>query len=281
MIPPVARWGLCLLCALLLAACHARHGVVAPTATLDVVTLNLWHDRGDWPRREAMIVAELQRRGPDVILLQEVLQDDGLPNQVLHLAQQLGYHAHFVSVDPPERARRYGNAILTREPAKLRGFRRLQPHGAYRIAGWVRTRACGQDANFYVVHLDFEDRSGITRARQLGDLMEFVGATRGTAPVIVGGDFNTSAGTHEMEPLRTGFIDAYAAIHADADVADHATLNAAFNPPARIDRIYAQRDAFDAMEAERILVAPDAEGHWASDHFGVFVRLHCRAAATR
>ena len=43
-------------------------------ATVDAVTLNLWHDKQDWPRRQDAIVADLRARGPDVILLQEVLQ---------------------------------------------------------------------------------------------------------------------------------------------------------------------------------------------------------------
>jgi hypothetical protein len=99
--------------AVVLAACRAHAPVdrdAGPTAApaMDVVTLNLWHDRSDWPRRQALIVDELRRLQPDVILLQEVLQDEGLPNQAGTLAERLGYAWHFVSVDPPDRARRYG-----------------------------------------------------------------------------------------------------------------------------------------------------------------------------
>ena len=245
------------------------------TASLDIVTLNLWHDREDWPHRQAIIEAELRRLSPDAIVLQEVLQDDGLPNQAQALALKLGYHAFFVSVDPVNRARRYGNAILTREPATLRGFRRLQPHGAYRIAGWVRTTLHGRDVNLYVVHLDFEDRTGATRARQVEDLLDFVDATRGDAPVVIGGDFNITADAAEMAPLRDRFIDAYAAAHPGETVDDdaHTTLNPRFNPPARIDRIYAQKRMFATPQARRILDVPDAEGRWASDHYGVWARL--------
>ena len=34
--------------------------------TLTVVTLNLWHDSHDWPRRLNVIVAEMRRLRPDV-----------------------------------------------------------------------------------------------------------------------------------------------------------------------------------------------------------------------
>jgi endonuclease/exonuclease/phosphatase family metal-dependent hydrolase len=271
-----AAWtcALVLVMALLFAGCASRE-VRDDAPALDIVTLNLWHDREDWPHRRAMIEAELRRLSPDAIVLQEVLQDARLPNQAQALADALGYHAYFVSVDATSQARRYGNAILTREPATLRGLRRLRPDDAYRIAGWVRTTAHGRAFNLYVVHLDFEDRSGATRARQIGDLMAFVDATRGDAPAVIAGDFNTTAETPEMAALRDRFVDTYATAHAGGAVEGeaHATLNARFNPPARIDRIYAETGAFGMPEARRILDAPDADGRWASDHFGVWARL--------
>ncbi|MET3929407.1 endonuclease/exonuclease/phosphatase family metal-dependent hydrolase [Lysobacter sp. OAE881] len=259
----------------MLAGCASMATVRDDAPTLDIVTLNLWHDREDWPHRAAMIEAELRRLSPDAILLQEVLQDETLPNQAIGLAQRLGYDAFFVSVDPVDRARRYGNAILTREPATLRGFRRLQPDNAYRIAGWVRTTVRGHAVNLYVVHLDFEDRSGATRARQVADLMSFVDATRGDEAVVIGGDFNVTADAAELAPLRARFVDAYALPHAGVTVDElaHATLNPRFNPPARIDRVYAEQGSFGMPEARRILDTPDAEGRWASDHYGVWVRL--------
>ncbi len=247
---------------------------------VDVVTLNLWHDRDDWPRRQAVIEAELRRLDPDAILLQEVLQDAALPNQAQALAQRLGYHWHFVSVDPPGRVRRYGNAILTREPITQRGARALQPADDYRIAGWVRTTVRGRPLDLYVVHLNFTDRSGATRARQIADLMAFVADTHGGGPFIVGGDFNTDAASAELAPLRRGLVDAYAQAHADADAgAEHVTLNPVFNPPARIDAIYVRKGAFGSPQARRILDRPTSDGRWASDHFGVWVRLPWPAAA--
>lgn len=269
---------LCLIA--LIAACRSapvhEAGRVDMTP-LGVVTLNLWHDRNDWPRRQAIIVDELKRLSPDVILLQEVLQDTALPNQARTLAGKLGYDWHFVSVDAPERARRYGNAILTREPIAQRGARALPPVDDYRIAGWVRTTVRGRVLDVYVVHLTFTDRSGATRARQLHELADFVAATRSGAAVI-GGDFNTTATTAELSLLRDDYFDVYAASREGVDVEtpEHATLNARFNPPARIDLIQARRDAFCRPEAHRILDRPAADGAWASDHFGVWVRLPWR-----
>lgn len=273
------RW-MPMLLALLLVACRSTApnppGLDAgEAAALDVVTLNIWHDRNDWPRRQVLIVEALRRLDPDVILLQEVLQDAALPNQAESLAQQLGYSWHFVSVDPPDRVRRYGNAILTRPPPQSRGERLLQPLDDYRVAGWVRASVHGRPLNIYVVHLNFTDRSGATRTRQISDLMAFVEATRGDAPVLIGGDFNTTAGSTELAPLRAGYIDSYAAGNpgVDPEGPEHVTLNRLYNEPARIDHVFAQADAFRPTQARRILDQPEADGVWASDHFGVWARL--------
>jgi endonuclease/exonuclease/phosphatase family metal-dependent hydrolase len=282
MIPARATWcGKLLLPVLLLASCQAIHPraqsteVAASTAVpVDVVTLNLWHDRQDWPRRRSMIVDELRRLDPDVILLQEVLQHAALRNQAQDLAEQLGYHWYFVSVDPPQRERRYGNAILTRGTPLARGFRMLAPRDDYRVAGWVRTDVGGRPVNVYVVHLNVGD-NGAVREQQVRDLLAFVDATRGQAPVLIGGDFNTAAAAPELAPLTGAHVDAYARAHAgsDLDGPQHVTLNPQFNPPARIDLVFAQRDAFTVEVAERILDRPGADGTWASDHYGLHARL--------
>lgn len=259
------------------AACATSRTRSEPDA-VSVVTLNLWHDRSDWPRRQVLIADELRRLQPDAILLQEVLQDTGSPNQAQSLAQRLGYHWHFVSVDAPQRARRYGNAILTREPMLRRGARALQPASDYRIAGWVRTTVRGQALDLYVAHLNFTDASGATRERQMRDLMAFVSMTSASGAAVIGGDFNTPASSTEMAPLRESFVDAYAAAHLPDDVEGvaHATLNGRFNAPARIDRIYVSDAAFCLPQARRLFERPDADGAWASDHFGVWVRVQWR-----
>src|SRR5262245_15105263 len=80
--------------------------------TLTVVTLNLWHDSHEWPKRLPVIVAEMRRIRPDVLCLQEVLQHPSLRNQAETLGDSLGCQVQFASVDGPERPKRYGNAIL-------------------------------------------------------------------------------------------------------------------------------------------------------------------------
>lgn len=265
-----------LLFVLLLAGCHRD---THPAAPLSVVTLNLWHDKQDWPHRQALIVAELQRLSPDVILLQEVLQDAALPNQAATLAERLGYRYRFFSVDPPDRARRYGNAILTREEPLASQETKLAPLDDYRIAGNVRVRIGGRLLSVYVSHLHATAEGGATRARQIDDVLAFVAATRGDAPVLIGGDFNTRADAPELKSLTDAYDDAYAAAHPGVavDAPERSTLNThTGHAPLRIDHVFFQRDAFRVVEARIILDRADAVGAWPSDHYGVLVRLQPR-----
>ncbi len=116
----------------------------ADTPALSVVTLNLWHDKGDWPRREAQIVDALQALQPDVIALQEVFQHEGLPNQAQTIADALGYGFYFVSTDPVGKPQRYGNALLTRHPILARESKVLQPLDDFRTAAHLRIAIGGR-----------------------------------------------------------------------------------------------------------------------------------------
>jgi endonuclease/exonuclease/phosphatase family metal-dependent hydrolase len=244
--------------------------------TLTVVTLNLWHDKQDWPHRQDLIVAELAVLKPDVIVLQEVLQDVALPNQAGTLAQRLGYEYRFFSADPPAQARRYGNAILTRTPVEQTRETKLQPLDDYRNAGWVRTTIAEKPVNLYATHLHHMPEGGAIRARQVASLQAFMRSTQDDVPVVIAGDFNTPATTPELQPLLQFFADAYADAHPDLDVetAAHTTLNAHLGHPAtRIDHVLVQRDAFRVVDARIILNQRDATGAWPSDHYGVWVKL--------
>jgi endonuclease/exonuclease/phosphatase family metal-dependent hydrolase len=246
------------------------------TDALDVVTLNLWHDKQDWPGRQDLIVRELEQRKPDVILLQEVLQDPGLVNQAESLAGRLGYQYRFYSVDPEGQAHRYGNAILTRHPIRASEVVKLQPLDDYRVAGWARIDIDGRPLNIYVTHLHYKLEGGAIRTRQIADLLAFIERTGDQGPSIVGGDFNTGDGTPELAALSPRFSSAYRAAHPDqeVDAPAHTTLNPHMgHPPQRIDHVFFQRDAFQVSEARILFGQPAAGGAWASDHFGLWVRL--------
>ncbi|MGJ7902557.1 endonuclease/exonuclease/phosphatase family protein [Lysobacter sp. 1R34A] len=247
--------------------------------TVTVLSFNLWHDKGDWPRRRAMIVAEIARLKPDVIALQEVLQREGLRNQAEDLAAALGYRAQFVSVDPPAAARRYGNAILTRKRAETRQMRKLEPLDDYRTAVHARLRpgSPGTRIDVYATHLHNDRTGGAVRARQVSSLLNFIDATAQGAYVIVAGDFNSEADSPELQTLAARYRDAYGAAHPEAsgDIAAHTTLNPAYLPAQRIDHVFYDPVGFELVDA-RIVLNRSRDGIWPSDHFGLLVTLRTR-----
>ena len=264
----------CLL-ALVLVGCRTS---AAPTGTatdsFDVVTFNLYHDRAAWPPRKPLVVAALRQLDPDVIVLQEVLQHDTLPNQAEDLAQALGYQAYFISIDPPGKVRRYGNAILTRDPVLARGWAPLRPLQDSRSAGWVRIEHAGKPVTVYATHLHHQDDDAgrAMRREQLDDLLALVSRTSAGTPSIIAGDFNSAAGNPELSVLQPQFVEAFTALHPDDT---HPTLNPFYfkDDHRRIDHVYVQQAAWTPLEARIVLDREGAPGVWPSDHFGIFVRL--------
>lgn len=266
---------LALVAALALAACQRPRAASAPS-TIDVVTLNLWHDKQDWPHRQEMIVAELKALSPEVIVLQEVLQDAALPNQAQVLASRLGYRYRFFSADALDQVRRYGNAILVKGAIEQSREVKLAPLDDYRNAGWVRTTVDGRPLNVYATHLHHTPEGRAIRAEQIAGVLALIDQTAGDAPSIIGGDFNTRSDAPELAPLRARFVEAYEQAHTgeDANTPAHTTLNTHLgHAPIRIDHVFAQRDVFRVADADIILDRADAAGAWPSDHYGVRVRL--------
>lgn len=243
---------------------------------MTLVTLNLHHDREDWPARRAYIAKELRQLAPDVIALQEVIERRGsVENQAAWLARKLGYDYSFVSVDSVDASKRYGNALLSRRKVLARHQRLLQPLDDYRVAAHLQVDIDGQPINVYVTHLNerADARGTATRTRQVADLLDFISSTSNQAPVVIAGDFNTAADALDLEALRKGYGDSYGSVHRNSD-ATVSTLNLhVFDKPARIDHVFFQQKRLLAREARILFDTPYAEGRWASDHYGVWVRL--------
>jgi endonuclease/exonuclease/phosphatase family metal-dependent hydrolase len=253
----------------------------APEKTVKVVTLNLYHDKDEWPKRRVQIVEKLRQLRPDVIALQEVLQHETLTNQAEWLAAQLDYQWHFVSTDPVGNPRRYGNAILTHHPILKRGQKSLQPLDDSRTAAFLRIDLQGRLLNVYATHLHWTDQGGAIRSRQIADLMQYIEETSEDIPSLVAGDFNSTADSPELAALRERFVDVYGNRHPDADTTSSSTLNLKYFAPKRIDHVFFQRDAFAPVTATILFDHSDAQGIWASDHFGLFAELHLGSIPAR
>ncbi|OEY99075.1 endonuclease [Stenotrophomonas sp. BIIR7] len=274
-----ARWvaaGMrCMLVACALAILPAR--AAEPQAPgMSMVTFNLHHDREDWPQRRQVILRELEALQPDAIALQEVIQKPHVRNQAAWLANKLGYDYQFVSTDPPGRFKRYGNALLTRRPVLARGEHLLAPRTDYRTVAHLRIDVDGQPVNVYATHLNerSDENGGRIRGEQVADLLKFIAATSGDAPVVIAGDFNALVDAGDLSALRQRYGDSYGSVHVNNEVAQVSTLNRHYyEAPSRIDHIFFQQDQLVAREARLLFDKPYAEGRWASDHYGVWARL--------
>ena len=246
--------------AMSLPSAHAQ--AMPPVDTLTVVTLNLWHDQADWPRRLGVILDTLRAERPDVICLQEVLQHATLPNQAETLADSLGYRRTFASVDGPERPKRYGNAILFHHPFSESGMKKLEPLDDYRTVAHARVEVVGRPLEVYCTHLHHTMEGGETRAIQLRDLLGFIRQTRQRrAPILLAGDFNAPPDAPELRLLDGTFADAYAATHPDAD-STVTTLNPALgHTPRRIDYLFVERaSALRPLHTRILFTEPAADG---------------------
>lgn len=247
----------------------------APATEISLVTLNLYHDKAQWPKRLPAILAELKLLRPDVIALQEVIGHENLPNQARTLADALGYEYAFSSTDPAGSPQRYGNAILTRHPILKQDWTKLEPFDDSRTALHLRISIGGHAVNVYTTHLHWTDGGGAIRRQQVDGLLAFIARTSDGAPSLLAGDFNAVASAPELGAIAAQFDDAYGSVHKDADRDPKAnsTLNLAYFAPKRIDHVFLQHGAFVPEAARIILDRADAEGVWPSDHYGVHALL--------
>lgn len=261
---------------------HAR-----PRDELTVVTLNIYHDRADWPSRRPLVLEGLKVLRPDVIVLQEVLQHESLRNQAEDLGDVLGYESWFVSANPPGDERRFGNAILTPHPVLERTGQPLEPRDDWRTLAHARVDIRGNVVDVYGTHLHHTLEGSDIRARQVHNLLSLVAARDDGTPALLAGDFNATVTTPELAPLFTRYFDVFGSTGERGraqDVgktADFTTLNPQFFEAAmqrRIDHVLAERGRFEVLEARRVLDRPDEAGTWPSDHFGVYARLRVVAA---
>lgn len=239
---------------------------------LSLVCFNIWHNRGDWPARLPLLIAAIRAGSPDIIGLQEVLEDAavGLPNQAQTIADTLGgYSVHFVSTDPEGAPRRYGNAVLSRLPVAAVDPRRLEPLDDYRTAIRIRVTVGDRRVDVVNTHLAAAQEAAPVRARQISDLVAHL--PRDNVPLVVMGDFNALQEEAGLAPLTGSRF--FSALPQDA--AD-TTLNPAMGHQRRvIDHIFVEAARFTPVRAAVIGSTPVA-GTYPSDHFGVAATVRLR-----
>jgi len=159
-------------------------------------------DDAQWKQRREQVLQLLTELQPDVISVQQILQQQGR-NPACWLASRLRYSCDFVTADPPSQPLRHGNAMLTRLPVSEDGVTLLHPPGTFSAAGMMRLRMGEALLNVYVARLRPEPDEATARQHQTSDLMTWIGATSDGMPSLIAGDF--AAATPELVRSTPGF----------------------------------------------------------------------------
>ncbi|MFD7613301.1 poly(A) polymerase [Streptomyces sp. NPDC059828] len=246
-------------------------------AGLRVVTWNtLWDrydsERIDTARRRPLLLAALRDADADVIALQEVepeLLTMLLDARWVRDAYTLGTGPDGKEVDD------CGLLLLSRVPVREAAVHVLGPHKA--VAAIVVETASGPMVAA-VTHLS-SDHSADGAQRRESELVELAEGLAGVVgDVVLLGDFNDGGGLPET---TLGMRDAWTEVHGAADTTP--TFDPRVNPLAavsslsgrasRLDRVLLRAEGLRADGAALLGAAPDADGLYPSDHFGVAADL--------
>jgi len=234
---------------LALAACAPAPRAPAPAAGLPVrvVSYNIHagtDDRGapSIPR----IGALLDSLRPDVVLLQEVDRGtarSGRVDQLAELERLTGLHGAFAASLESFQGGRYGIALLSRwpireahtvpltvEPAQERSGSAREP----RVALHAVLATPAGDVHVLGTHLDAAGVGTWRRQELVGLMAHAARDVPGAAPLLLGGDLNSDAGSDEAAALRLALRDGWLAC---AGAGDGGTFPAGA-PKKRIDYVF-------------------------------------------
>ena len=168
-----------------------------------MLTLNIWNLSGPWRQRRDEIVAWLDLLEPDVVCLQEVVENSDGRNQADYLAGRaaLGYHVAYAGVAWHDR--RFGNAVLSRWPIQTTAVRDLPRSPLAGDIDRVALHALTNGLDIFCTHLSWRMDDGAVRESQARALVNFVRQQTGSTgpPPIVAGDMNADPESNEIRYL--------------------------------------------------------------------------------
>lgn len=264
-----------------------------------VLTLNIWN-LNQWAARRDEVVAWIDRLAPDVVCLQEVIDDDTGRNQARWIASAAAGEwdvAYDGAAVPWRPGGRFGNAVLSREAITATATCWLpyveRSDDVQRLALHAR---CG-NVDVYSTHLSWRFEDGVVREAQVRALAGFVASTASTAsadsplPPVIGGDFNAEpdsteirflSGLTSMEGESVYFQDAWRVAGGGGAGPGWTWDNrnpfaaSALEPDRRIDYIFVgwRRDSgAGRVESCRVVCDRALGGTYATDHYGLVADL--------
>jgi endonuclease/exonuclease/phosphatase family metal-dependent hydrolase len=259
-----------------------------------VLTLNIWNMTGPWRQRRDEIVVWLNRLEPDIVCLQEVIENPDGRNQAQWLADAAKADWH-VAPGPAWRFAGggwFGNAVLSRRPIDTSSTVDLpfepRPDDEQRCV--LHARTGGVDV--FCTHLNWRYEDGALRERQVRAIVEAIAELADPAaalPPILAGDMNAEPDSTEMRFLAgltslggtsTYFQDAWrvAGGRGPGWTWDNRDpfADAVHEPDRRIDYIYVgwrRPSGAGRVESARVVCDRALTGTFASDHFGLLAEV--------
>jgi endonuclease/exonuclease/phosphatase family metal-dependent hydrolase len=247
-----------------------------PPRALRVLTWNVWFGGHMFDERAAALLAELGRRQPDVVLLQEVT-----PELLATITLTPWVRARYALSDARGGTLGgYGVLLLSRQP--VRRMTQLELPSRMGRSLLVAELACG--LTVATVHLESTDPCDAERAAQLRIVQPHLAAL--SPDVLLAGDMNFTP-DHPLEnaALDPSFVDVWPALHADPGYTVDTDVNTmryqvrARRTQKRIDRVFLRSAAWRADAIHIVGTSPiDELGTFVSDHFGLEARLEARAS---
>lgn len=259
---------------------------------LRILTLNIWHRRGPWAQRLALIREGLQALQPDLVGLQEVLWRDGR-SQADEIADGLGYQVAFGAAATYEDGEQFGNAVLSRLPISRTQVFPL-PDGGTTQRRSMLLAECGSPVGsvpFFVTHLNWRFHEGAVREAQVQAVAAAIQAhapIAGAPPLLVG-DFNAQPESAEIRYLKgLQSLGGTSVFLADCfgwvgkgtgetfDPRNNAFAGTEREYPRRIDYVFVRGpkpDGSGAPLSARVVLQEPRDGVWASDHYGVLAEV--------
>ena len=256
-----------------------------------ILTLNLWKLADDWRRRREEIVVWIDHLDPDVVCLQEVVQDRDDPDR--NTAAWIASRCGRLRVATVATHNGFGNAVLTLDAPVTHQSLDLPGADArddiQRNVLHVRTK---DRLDIYCTHLAWRFEEGARREQQVLAIDRFVRETAdplALLPPILAGDFNAEpdsaeirflTGLQSLDGVSTYWQDAWR-IAGDGTAGytwDNTNLHAAteHEPDRRIDYVFVgwRRDTgAGVVKSCRVTcdhpLPGSRNGVQPSDHYGV------------
>jgi tyrosyl-DNA phosphodiesterase 2 len=239
-----------------------------------VLTWNAWFGGHMFDERCAALLAELERRRPDVIALQEVTQEL-LAALLTEPWLRAGYQVSTLRIAS------YDVVVLSRLPVRWMAEVLLPSDMGRRLV--IAELACG--LTVATVHLESMKEEAARRATQLRIIQPAI--LDRYADVVLVGDMNfTPDAALENAALDPAWVDAWSALRAGepgytVDTERNTMRLQVNSTPAhkRIDRVLVCSPRWRPRSIELVGTEPfDGDGTFVSDHFGLEVVLAADAA---